>query len=207
MLGYWVRPIERSWSRFRQNRMQVFQRNRQKSSNESSHEPHQSASFVIQSRVTCAPKHQRVDQQLLTMSANSLEVMPRASSVSCNLELKTIIDCLVWSISLRPLQSLPLAKRFETFISSWHNSVRQSAACSSVNFNSPSILEAPFGKGGLCQVAIISLDSSTYRGPQSECAKFALATVICHTPCARCRNKGQESRWYMAMNQGTARPG
>jgi hypothetical protein len=117
-----------------------------------------------QSSVTSAPKHQRVDQQLLTMSAFSLEVMPRASSVCCNLELKTISDRLVWSISLRPLQSLPLAKRFETFISSWHNSVRQSAACSSVNLNSPSILEAPFGKGGPCQVANLSLDSSTYPG-------------------------------------------
>jgi hypothetical protein len=80
--------------------------------------------------------------------------MPRASSVSCNLELKTISDCLVWSISLRPLQSLPLAKRFEAFISSWHNSVRHRAACSSVNLTSPSILEAPFGKGDPCQAAI-----------------------------------------------------
>src|ERR1700675_860514 len=81
--------------------------------------------------------------------------MPRARSVSCNLELKTISDCLVWSISLRPLQSLPLAKRFDTFISSWHNSVRHRAACSSVNLTSPLILEAPFGKGGPCQAAII----------------------------------------------------
>jgi hypothetical protein len=83
--------------------------------------------------------------------------MPRASSVTCNLELKTISDCLVWSISLRPLQSLSLAKKFETFISSWHNSVRHRAACSSVNLTSSSILEAPFGNGDPSQAAIISL--------------------------------------------------
>jgi hypothetical protein len=49
-------------------------------------------------------------QELLTISANSLEVMSRASSVSCSLDLKPISDCLLCSISFRPLPSLPLAQ-------------------------------------------------------------------------------------------------
>jgi hypothetical protein len=42
----------------------------------------------------------------------------------------------------------------KTFISSWHNTVRHTLACSSLNVTSPLILEAPFGKGP-CQAAII----------------------------------------------------
>jgi hypothetical protein len=87
--------------------------------------------------------------------ANSLEVMPRASSASCDLELMPMSECLLCSISFLPSPSLPPAKRLETFINSWHNSVRHRAACSSVNLTSPLILEAPFGKGGPCQAAII----------------------------------------------------
>ena len=94
-------------------------------------------------------------QKLLTISDTSLEVIPRASSASCSLEPMPISDCLLCSISFRPLPSLPLAKRLETFISSWHNIVRHMPACSSVNVTSPLILEAPFGKGGPCQAAII----------------------------------------------------
>jgi hypothetical protein len=127
------------------------------------------------------PEDQRVAQKLLTMPANSLEVMPRASSVSCNLELKTISDCLLWSISIRPLQSLPLAKRFDTFISSWHNKVLHRAACSSVNITSPLILEAPLGKGGPCQVAIFRHPTgSANQARRGEHSKLAPTAVICH---------------------------
>jgi hypothetical protein len=136
-----------------------------------------------------------VAQKLLTMSANSLEVMPRASSVSCNLELKTISDCLVWSISLRPLQSLPLAKRFEAFISSWHNSVRHRAACSSVNLTSPSIFGSSFREGqSVPGCNLLTPDRFHRSGPQSGCTKLALAAVICHAPFPRCRSNAGPSR-------------
>src|ERR1700730_2489784 len=117
------------------------------------------------------------------MPANSLEVMPRASSVSRNLELMPISDCLLCPIRFRPSPSLPLAKRLETFISSWHNSVRHRAACSAVNLTSPLILEAPFGNGDPCQAAIIRHPSvSTDRAHKVDTQKLALAALICHAP-------------------------
>jgi hypothetical protein len=109
--------------------------------------------------------------QLLTMPANCLDVTPRASSVSCNLELMPISDCLLCSISFRPSRSLPLAKRLETFISSWHNIDRHRAACSSVNLTSPLISEAPFGKGGPRQAAFIRHPTGFHRSGHEGVSK------------------------------------
>jgi hypothetical protein len=116
--------------------------------------------------------------------------MPRASSVSCNLELKTISDCLLWSISIRLLQSLPLAKRFDTFISSWHNKVRHRGACSSVNLTSLLILEAPLGKDGPCQAVIEAaqrfLRSCESKATQEACrfSRISFARRTCLFPSA-----------------------
>jgi hypothetical protein len=113
-----------------------------------------------------------------------------------------ISDCLLCSISFRPLPSLPLAKRLETFISSWHNIVRHMPACSSVNVTSPLILEAPFGKGGPCQAAIIRHPTvSTDRAHEAGAQKLALAAVICHAPFRRCCSSAGPSGESAAFTQ------
>jgi hypothetical protein len=73
------------------------------------------------------------------MCANSPEVMPRASSVSCSLEPKNNNSLMAPLVKPWPVLSLPVAMRFEIFISSWHKTARHRAACSSVNITSPLI--------------------------------------------------------------------